>query len=94
MALINTVLTLLSKFATNTHDRHHLFDDFSGTIIIIYRLLFVLIFVVGIMFTYTKSRIKVKKFIILFGVFGSLYISAVPIIIFISNNWIPAKDRH
>lgn len=94
MALTNAVLTLLSKFATNSQDRHHLFDDFSGTLIIIYRLLFVLIFLVGIIYTYTKSRLRVKKFIVLFGVFGSLYIIAVPIIIFISNNWIAPKDRH
>ena len=94
MALANAVLTLLSKFATNSHDRHHLFDDFSGSIIIIYRLLFVLIFIAGITYTYTKSRTKVKKFIVFFGFFGSLYISAVPIIIFISNNWIAPKDRH
>lgn len=94
MALVNAVLTLLSKFATNSHDRHHLFDDFSGSVIMIYRFLFVLIFLAGVIYTYTKSRLRVKKFIILFGIFGSLYISAVPIIIFISNNWISAKDRH
>jgi hypothetical protein len=94
MALVNAVLTLLSKFATNHHDRHHLFDDFNGTLVIIYRLIFVLIFLAGVIHTYAKSRIKVQKFIILFGIFGSLYITAVPIIIFISNNWISPKDRH
>lgn len=50
-----------------------------------YRVLFMIIFIVGIIYTYRKSRERVKKFIVMFGIFGGLYISALPIIIIIGN---------
>lgn len=84
----------MSKFSSNLHDRHHIFDNISGTIMVAYRLLFLIIFIGGIIYTWVNSRTRVKKFIILFGILGSVYISALPIIIFIGDNWISAKDRH
>jgi ribose/xylose/arabinose/galactoside ABC-type transport system permease subunit len=51
-------------------------------------------FVCGIINTYNKSRARVQQFIITFGVLGGLYISTVPLIIFIGNNYVEAKNRH
>jgi hypothetical protein len=88
MALLNAVLTLLTKIQYNEHDRHHIFDTVSGHIIIGYRLLILLIFLIAIVNTYQVSRAKVKRFVAVFGLFGGLYVSALPIIIFIGNNWV------
>jgi len=85
MALFNTVLTLLTKIQHNDHDRHHVFDTISGHIIIGYRMLILVIFICAIIYTYQKSRAKVKNFILLFSLIGGFYIAALPILIFIGN---------
>ena len=56
--------------------------------------MFVIIFIGGIIYTYQTSKARVKRFIVLFGILGTLYIAALPIIIFIGDKCIAAKDRH
>ena len=93
-ALANAVMTLMAKMMTQDHDRHHIFDNISGTIMISYRVLFTIIFIGGIIYTYQISKARIKRFIVLFGILGSLYIAALPLIIFVGDKCIAAKDRH
>ena len=88
MSLINALITLLTRLSTTEHDMHHIFDNISGHIMIGYRILIALIFIIGIMNTYHKSRAKVQNFVIYFAVLGGFYILALPIIILIGNNFI------
>ena len=73
---------------------HHIFDNISGHIIIGYRIILILIFILAILNTYQKSRSKVKNFIKNFAILGGIYILALPLIIWIGNIFIEAKDRH
>jgi hypothetical protein len=91
---MNTVLTLLTKIQSGIHDRHHMFDNITGYVIIGFRLILLVIFIGGAINTYLKSREKVKKFFAMFIVFGGIYIAALPIIVLIGNTMVKAKDRH
>jgi len=91
---MNAVMTLLTKIQTGIHDRHHIFDNITGFVLIGFRLIIFVVFVGGIINTYIKSRPKVKSFVLIFTLFGGLYIAAMPIIVLIGNTFISAKDRH
>jgi hypothetical protein len=88
------MLTLLTKLQSDKHDRHHMFDSFSGEMIIGYRLIMLAVFLVAVFSTYKRSMNKIKVFILIFGMFGALYIAAIPLIVVASNHWIEAKDRN
>lgn len=94
VAFMNAVLTLLTKIQSGIHDRHHMFDNVTGYVIIGFRILLLVIFIGGAINTYMKSREKVKSFFLVFIVFGTLYVAALPIIVLIGNTMVMAKDRH
>ena len=94
MAFFNLVATLLTKLSTGDHDKHHVFDNITGTMIVGYRIVFVLVFIGAIIRIYRKSKAKVQSFIKSFGCFGALYIAALPLIVWIGNSYVSAKDRH
>lgn len=94
VAFMNAVLTLLTKIQSGIHDRHHMFDNVTGYVIIGFRLILLVIFIGGAINTYSKSREKVKKFFALFIIFGTIYVAALPIIVLIGNTMVKAKDRH
>jgi hypothetical protein len=73
---------------------HHIFDNVSGRITVGYRIFLMIIFIFAVINTYNKSRSKVKSFIVYFSIIGGLYILSLPLIIFIADNFVEAKDRH
>lgn len=85
LGFMNALLTMLTKIQSGEHDRHHIFDNVSGYVIIGYRLLLLIVFIFGVINSYIQSRERVKSFIIVFGFFGGLYIAALPIIVLIGN---------
>lgn len=91
---MNAVLTLLTKIQSGIHDRHHMFDNITGYVIIGFRLLLLVVFLGGAFNTYMKSREKVKKFFIMFIVLGGIYVAALPIIVLMGNSMVEAKNRH
>lgn len=94
MGFMNAMLTMLTKIQSGEHDRHHIFDNISGYVIIGYRLLILIVFIFGVINTYFQSRMRVKNFILVFGILGGLYIASLPIIVLIGNTMVAAKDRH
>jgi hypothetical protein len=94
VAFMNAVLTLLTKIQSGIHDRHHMFDNITGYVIIGFRLLLLIIFMGGAINTYYKSSEKVKKFFAIFILFGGIYVAALPFIVIIGNTMVKAKDRH
>ena len=71
-----------------------MFDNITGYVIIGFRILLLIIFIGGAISTYMKSREKVKNFVLVFIMFGGVYIAALPIIVLIGNTMVGAKDRH
>lgn len=76
------------------HDRHHLFDNVGGGILIAFRLLLTLVFIAGAAFTYRKVRVSLKQFMWKLMIFGALYIGSMPLVVLIANQKVPARDRH
>jgi len=78
----------------HSHDRHHVFDNVGGTILIILRCIIILIFIWGCIRTYKQVRHNLKKFMVRFSILGFIYIASMPTIVGLANYMIPAKDRH
>jgi hypothetical protein len=93
MGLINVMITIITKIG-NDHDRHHIFDNVGGIVLVIYRLIVLLVFVLGCRRTYGLVRINLKKFIVKFALLGALFIAAMPATVLSANKFIEAKNRH
>lgn len=92
--MMNIMTTLLTQLSNNDHDRHHVFDTAAGSVLIIERIVIGCIFFIGVLITYSKSRHRIKKYLIKFSIFGSIYICSVPIIILIANSYVPQSQRN
>jgi hypothetical protein len=93
LGFVNIVITLVTKIG-NSHDRHHIFDSIGGNILLGYRIIILLVFVWGCVRTYRMVRHNLKKFLLKFAILGFIYIASTPIIIYIANSSIPAKNRN
>lgn len=93
MGFINVVITIVTKIG-HSHDRHHVFDNVGGIILIVFRVTLVVVFVGGCVYTYRGVRQKLKDFLLRFALLGFIYVSSMPVIVFFANMWISAKDRH
>jgi succinate dehydrogenase hydrophobic anchor subunit len=87
MAIINIMITLITKMG-NDHDRHHVFDNVGGIVLIIYRTIILLVFLLGSIRTYKLVRINLKKFILKFLLLGTLFIASLPATVLSANQYI------
>lgn len=78
----------------NSHDRHHIFDNIGGNILIGFRFVILLVFVIGCVRTYRTMRLSLKKFMTKFAILGFIYIASTPAIILGANHLILPKNRH
>jgi hypothetical protein len=78
----------------HSYDRHHIFDNVGGTILIVFRIVFVLVFVCGVVYSYVYARSNQKGFIFKFAVVGLGYIGSMPLLVGLANYLVDAKDRH
>ena len=83
---MNVVTTLLTKINNRHHDRHHVFDSVPGIILISYRALLLIPFLIGVVITYRSSRHKVKEFFSKFAIIEFCDIAALPLIWVWANN--------
>ena len=93
LGIINIIITMITKIG-NSHDRHHIFDNIGGSILIGFRLVVLLVFVIGCVRTYRTMRLSLKKFMVKFALLGFIYIASTPAIIFGANHLVLAKNRH
>jgi hypothetical protein len=93
LGFISIILTVMTKLG-DSHDRHHVFDSIGGSILIGYRLILSIVFVVGCIITYRKVRINLKKFLLKLGLLGWLYIASMPLIVLFANYNIHPKNRN
>jgi hypothetical protein len=78
----------------HSHDRHHVFDNVGGTILVGFRVIIILVFIWGCLRTYRRVRHNLKRFMLRFSILGLVYIASMPTIVGLANYLIPAKDRH
>lgn len=93
LGIINIVITMVTKIG-HSHDRHHIFDNVGGNILVGFRLLILLVFIIGCIKTYRTMRHNLKKFMIKFSILGFIYIASTPFIITFANYFILPKNRH
>ena len=92
--MMNIMMTLLTQLDNKEHDRHHVFDTASGTLLIIERFTIALVFFVGVIVTYVRSRYRIKQYLKKFSILGGLYICGMPIIVLWANAYIPQSQRN
>lgn len=56
LGLINIILTLLTKINDGDHNKYHMHDTVPSYLLLAFRLMTLLIFIVGIILTWKKSR--------------------------------------
>lgn len=93
LAFVNIIITMITKMG-HDHDRHHLFDNVGGGILIAFRLLLSAIFLGGSIWTFRKVRVSLKQFVWKLMVLGLLYIGSMPLVVLVANAWVAARERH
>ena len=78
----------------HSHDRHHIFDNIGGSMLVGFRLLILLVFVIACIQTYKAMRHSLKKFMLKFSLLGFIYIGSTPFIISFANYFVLPKNRH
>ena len=91
---MNIMMTLLTQLNNKDHDRHHVFDTISGTLLMMERLTLAFLFFVGIVITYTQSRYRIKQYLKSFSVLGGLYICSMPLVVVFANYYIQPASRN
>jgi hypothetical protein len=89
--IITTVLGIITD--GNQHKNHH-FDCATGIIILIIRLIFVMVFVVGVYRTHNEARPKAKQFVKEFGLLGFVYLAGHPLAVLFCELTLPPYLQH
>lgn len=84
MGLITVILTMLNKITDGAHDKYHMYDTIPSYLLVFFKFLTIIIFLVGCIKTlYTAKDNRVKMFMYEVLVLGSFYILTVPIVMLI-----------
>lgn len=84
MGLITVILTMLNKITDGAHDKYHMYDTIPSYLLVFFKFLTIIIFLVGCIKTlYTTKDNRVKMFMYEVLVLGSFYILTVPIVMLI-----------
>jgi hypothetical protein len=51
LGIINIIVTMITKIG-HSHDRHHVFDNIGGTILMVFRFIILLVFIFGCIKTF------------------------------------------
>lgn len=87
LGIINLILTLLGKINDGSSDKYHMYDTIPSYLLVFFRVLTVLIFIIGIVRSISENRSnkKISDFFFKFGLFGSAYFLALPVIVIIAE---------
>lgn len=93
MGLISVILTLLNKITDGAHDKYHMYDTIPAYLLVFFKCITIIIFLVGCIKTIVQTKDKkIKSFGIQLLVLGGLYISSVPLIM-LAVEYIPPSAR-
>lgn len=84
LGLINTIMTVLNKISDGEHDKYHMFDSIPAYIMLTFRLIALLVFMVGIGRSWKdlkkdKNPFKLKQYLLQLTMLGLLYMCFVPL---------------
>lgn len=85
LGVIHTMIIGINKLTDDQYYKYHIYDGFAGIIIILLRIGMFVYFLIGLVKTYKKARLLVKNFIMRFGIYSSMYLLAVPILVLVAN---------
>lgn len=94
LGFINIILTMLGKINDSDHDKYHMYDSIPSYILIFFRLIAIVIFIIGISITiYQHSKdAKVLVFYKRFAFLGGLYFFSLPLL-FIFSEFFHDNDK-
>ena len=94
MGLISVILTLLNKITDGSHDKYHMYDTIPAYLLVFFKSITIIIFIVGCIKTFyqSKKEPKIRKFMIELLVLGGVYISSVPLVM-VAVEYVPASSR-
>lgn len=97
LGIINLILTLLGKINDGDSDKYHMYDTLPSYMLVFFRVVTVLIFVIGLVklcfYDCKKSRNKqIISFLANFGFMGAIYFLSLPAIMLMAN-FLPFASR-
>jgi hypothetical protein len=93
MGLLNTIVTILNKINDADHDKYHMYDSIPGYLLIGFRCIIMIVYIVGIVMTYHKSNPKKRPFIVQFGILGLLYVVSLPLLIILTEIFVKERSQ-
>lgn len=87
LGLVNLILTLLGKINDGDSDKYHMYDSIPSYLLVFFKLVHVIVFVVGLILLYRSSskNTQIVKFIANFGFMGAIYFFSLPAIMLMAN---------
>jgi hypothetical protein len=82
LGLINIIMSLLNKVTDGEHNKYHMFDTIPAYIMIFFRLLAYVIFVVGVVRSYVGLKSEQREVVGYFyrlALLGTIYLTFVPV---------------
>ena len=94
LGFINIILTMLGKINDSDHDKYHMYDSIPSYILIFFRLIGVVTFIIGIGITvYSNRKDKgIMEFYKRFTLLGGLYFVSLPLL-FIFSQFFHDNDK-
>lgn len=93
LGLLNTIVTILNKINDSDHDKYHMYDSVPGYLLIGFRCIIMMVYVVGIIITYRGSVPKKRPFILQFGILGLIYVLSLPLLIILTEHFISERNQ-
>lgn len=90
---MNVIITMVTKLG-HSHDRHHIFDNVGGVVLITFRIIIVIVFIAGCISTYRQMRHTLRQFMWKFALLGFFYVASTPLIVVTANLLLSARNRH
>ena len=81
--MINVILTLLTKINDGDHNKYHMHDTIPSYLLLAFRFMGLIIFVVGIIYTYrgNSQEDNTISFVRKIGIIGIIYFLSLPAMI-------------
>lgn len=92
LGMFNVIITVLNKINDSEHDKYHMYDSIPGYLLVGFRCILIVIFLIGIILTYNKSNPKKHQFIMEFGILGTIFIASLPLML-LYVDWLVNKNN-
>lgn len=94
VGIIHLLIVGLSRLTDDEFTKNHDYEGFAGYLIIFLRIGLYVYFIMGIHDTFKQARFKIRSFIIKFGILGTIYFLAFPILVLITSFYVAPYVKH